>query len=318
MNNKDMSIAKKLLKHRKSIFEELYAKENSLQLSLTLLLISFSGIFIYGVAMGTYHAEPLLWLGMGLKLLLVLFGSTLLAVPALFTILSMRGSNNSFVQVITLIIGALATSGLIMLSLVPIVWFFTLSTQGITVLIFMNMFLIGFSVLFGLAFLVQGVNYEHRESTTLQKTGASFVLFLWLFLVFIVSLQMVYNLRPFFHEGNGYVKITLEEETDLDEISTFASSRSLPLLCGEGDEFCTGGGFYSQERTEYIDNGIDHSILVDESPDGTRVYFYSQMPFNEVESHFKQRMEKMKEVEEVEFVNRSEISTNRYTAERIF
>lgn len=299
-----MSIAKKLLKSRKLIFEELYTQDDSAVLSLKLFLISLAGIAIYGIAMGTYHSDPLLWLIMGGKILLVLFGSVILAVPTLYTILSMRGSKSTFVQVITLILGALATSGLIMLSLVPIVWFFTLSTQNMYVLILMNMFMVGFSVLFGLIFLVQGVVYEHKGTSALAQTGATAVLLVWVALAAIVSLQMVYNVRPFFHEGPGYIKVNTSQEMSLQDISQFTSENGLQWICASDDQGCLEYYAVSHTQTTYDENGyIIENTELGANEIKNRNYFYAIMPFEGIESKWVHNFEKKKNIERVEFVN---------------
>lgn len=314
-----MSIAKKLLKHRSAIFEELYTKEHSFSLSLQLLLISFAGLAIYGIAMGTFHNDPMLWIVMGGKLLLVLFGSVLLAVPTLYTILSMRGSRSSFVQVLTLIFGALATTGLIMLSLVPIVWFFTLSTQSLYILILMNLFMVGFSVLFGLIFLVQGVVYENKNATTLAQTGAAAILFAWVVLTSIVSLQMMYNLRPFFHQSEGYAKITLEEKASLDDIRDLTSDLGLVWICEDGDSGCLEYFETTYEQPLYdADGRAIESNEKKQLAKKDRKYFYAIMPYEFIESEWKKEMEEKDNIIKVEFVPGSTIDKTDRTEDRFF
>src|SRR6185369_9727504 len=89
--------------------------------SLTLLLLCA----MYGAAAGAY-AGPVQALSAAIKLPLLFFGTLAICFPAFFVIQVFVGSQLKLAQVLTLVLGALALTAMLLVAVVPVTVFFLL------------------------------------------------------------------------------------------------------------------------------------------------------------------------------------------------
>jgi hypothetical protein len=170
--------------------------------------------------------------------------------PVLYVLLTIRGSEKSFFELLFLVLGSLATTGVILLSLLPVAWFFSLSLDNIAILAFLNLVFIFLSIVFGLFFLSKGIYYVGAKKTEgtkreVPKTLGVLVIFTILFL--IVSLQMKDNLRPFFKMTEGYARIELKEEILEEDFYKVFGKHEFLRVCQKGVTNC-----YNLERISYF------------------------------------------------------------------
>ncbi|MFA6027976.1 MAG: hypothetical protein WC752_03545 [Patescibacteria group bacterium] len=195
------SIIKTLLKNKQEIYEYLFHEERWNKLTIKLLLISLFGIAFYGLVMGTYVDEWQHWFKISYKAILLIYGSIILCVPALYVFTSIAGSNHTLKQIVFLLLGALATVGIVFTGFLPIVWFFTFCTKDIVFIRVMHGAIIFLSLSFGLFYFQQGMNYQPDK---IKKHGYFGVLFLWMLVFSAVLLQMAIKLSPWFNSFKGW------------------------------------------------------------------------------------------------------------------
>lgn len=195
------SIIKTLLKDKQKIQELIFHPEQWNKLSAQLLAISIIGIAIYGFTMGTYVAEWQHCLKISYKAIILIWGSIALSTPALYVFTSLTGSSSSLKQIVFLLLGALATTGLVLTGFMPIVWFFTWCTKDLVFVRLMHSLVIFISLSFGLYYLQQGLKLQKDG---IKKGSFTGILFLWLLILMAVVGQMAFKLSPWFESFQGW------------------------------------------------------------------------------------------------------------------
>lgn len=271
------SIAKELLKDRESIFITIRHGnfKDVLALFIQFVLISVSGIFLYGFVMGTFHPSVEYWLLLGFKLLLVIIGSSILCLPTLYILTSLSGSDKSLPEVFILLFGKLAVVGLILFGFLPIVWFFTLSIENPSILRTVNIILIGIGFIFSIFFLGKGIRFFTEIKRKRNKLAVIMTLFVWLLILFGVIFQMAENVKPFFRLSEGFAKVILENNMTIQEINEIAKKYQLEKVCGVGDKAClgeNGKGTYQKAEMVYRSEKIDEKFISLLSSDSRIVY----------------------------------------------
>lgn len=195
------STSSSLLKNQTALFERVHQKKVGFHALLELLGMSVIGLSIFGAVMSLsiphwWHALTLMW-----KMNVLIFGSVLLCVPALFVFSSIRGSRVALMQLLILVVGSIATIAFVVLALAPIAWFFTWTTNDVAFVRVMNAAMIGLGLLFGLVFIARGMLALHRQYKLQypEHKAAIDILFIWLILVSVVTIQMGNKLGPWYH-----------------------------------------------------------------------------------------------------------------------
>lgn len=140
-----------------------------------------------------WHTWELSW-----KMMVTLWGPIALCTPALYVFSSLRGVRISINQLVFLLIGSLATAGLVLASLSPLSWFFTWTTDTLEFIKIMNGFMVGLGLLFGLFFLGQGFLHLYRTHKSDGVRSGIDILFLWFVLLIVVVVQMSQKLAPWY------------------------------------------------------------------------------------------------------------------------
>lgn len=156
---------------------------------------------LFGVVMSTYDFS---WKGAATlagKMIVLLWGPMAICLPSLFVFSVVRGAQVKFAQLIYLALGSLATTGIVLLSLTPIVWFFTWTSNNLLTIRVVDVVAIGVALIFGLFFL--GKSFAYIKNTTQPKNGGKIsaaldILFLWFILLVIVVIQMSDKLGPWY------------------------------------------------------------------------------------------------------------------------
>ncbi len=188
-----------LLKQQPKLFERILKAEFKLSAFLELLGLGIVGLAIFGAVMSIpfphwWHAGNLMW-----KMIVLIFGSQLLCLPALYVFSSIRGSRLTMLQLFQFVAASIATTAIVLLALSPIAWFFTWSTDGnIDTLRVMNGLMIGFGIIFGIILLMRSfqAGYKHFKTQYPENKSAADILLLWLILVIVVTAHMRMKLGP--------------------------------------------------------------------------------------------------------------------------
>ena len=179
-----------LLKHQPELFEQILNKKIKLLQVLELLVLTVVSLSVFGGVMSIsfphwWHAMDVMW-----KLILLVVGTQLLCLPALFVFSSIRGSQVTLGQFSLFLTASTGTTAIVLLSLAPIAWFFTWSSNNNLDLIgLMNALMIGCVLLFGFTLLVRGLRASKSPVD---------ILFVWLILVMVVTAQMAHKLEPWY------------------------------------------------------------------------------------------------------------------------
>lgn len=189
-----------LLKNKDEIYESATQKHRWNRLTGEFIFVSLIGLALFGAVMATYlpsvpHFTQLMW-----KTIVLVWGSIILCTPSLFVFSAIRGSTIKLNEMVFLLLGALATTGIVLMALAPVAWFFIWTTETLEFVRAMNAFVIGLSLAFGLFFLGKGLFYVHkaRRDEHGQSSAAGDVLILWFLLLLVVISQMAHKLAPWY------------------------------------------------------------------------------------------------------------------------
>lgn len=196
-----LSTTSLLLKHQLDLFDAILNKKIKAGQVLELLSISLIGLAIFGAVISLafphwWHALNLMW-----KMIVLIMGSQALCLPALYVFSSIRGSRVTLAQLLLFMCASVATTAVVLLSLAPISWFFTWSTDGNTeILRVMNTVMIGFGIVFGILLLARSFLFSHKQYKAQypEHKLAADILALWLILVIVVTVQMGQKLGPWY------------------------------------------------------------------------------------------------------------------------
>ena len=194
-----------LLKHQPELFDRILNKKLTPVQIVELLGLGVVGLAAFGGVMSAvlpnwWHTVNLMW-----KMIVLIVGSDLLCLPALYVFSSIRGSRLTLVQLVLFVIASIATTAVVLLSLSPIAWFFTWSTGGnIDTIRIMNTLMIGFGIIFGIILLMRAfqAGYKHYKEHYPDNKSAADILLLWLLLVIVVTVQMGQKLGSWYHLEN--------------------------------------------------------------------------------------------------------------------
>ncbi|MFA5995361.1 MAG: hypothetical protein WCW27_03085 [Patescibacteria group bacterium] len=189
-----------LLKNKEELYNAIEHKHTWNKTTVQFILVSIIGLVLFGFMMGTYlpgwqHMVDTMW-----KMIVLVWGPVILCTPALYVFSSIRGSTIKISELVYLLIGALATSGIVLMALTPLTWFFMWTTDSKEFIQAMNGFFIGLSLMFGLFYFGQGMRYVYKKVkvTNPQASAAVDVLLLWFILLIVVVAQMSEKLGPWY------------------------------------------------------------------------------------------------------------------------
>ncbi|MBI3963700.1 MAG: hypothetical protein HY341_01750 [Candidatus Kerfeldbacteria bacterium] len=126
----------------------------------------------------------------------VFWGPLLICLPALYVWTSIRGSKITFTELMSFAVAGLATIGIVLLSLTPIVWFFQWTSTANESLHGIQIAVSFISMLFGVYLVGRGLSTIHalRKTTEPESRTGNDVLLLWSFLLIAVTIQMMRTL----------------------------------------------------------------------------------------------------------------------------
>lgn len=193
-----------LLKQQSELFARILNKKLSPPLIVELLLLGVVGLAVFGAVMSIvvphwWFTGRLMW-----KMIVLIFGSNALCVPALYVFSSIRGSRITLPQLLLFVSSSVATTAVVLLSLSPISWFFAWATDNsLGVVRALNGLMIGFGMIFGIILLARAfqAGHKHYREHYPENKSAADILLLWLILVIVVTAQMSQKLGPWYYDG---------------------------------------------------------------------------------------------------------------------
>ena len=199
------AIAEQILRNRTEFFAEIRDSQQLGQKIGAMLISSFISLALYGLVMGLNHSV-LQALSSALKLPALFLLTLMICTPSLYILNLVFGSKKSIGQTLAMILTAITTSALLLVSLMPVTFFFFLSTSDYDFYKLLNVVFFVFAGTLGIVFLLRGMylfeTWDNDEGRKLRRL----ILHGWIVLYAFVGSQMAWTLRPFIGEqGRAYI-----------------------------------------------------------------------------------------------------------------
>lgn len=150
---------------------------------------------IYGLVAGSLTGGAQFWIAPAK----IVIGSALAAaicLPSLYVFLCLSGASAGFRETAGLLIACVALTAILLVSLVPIAWVFSQSTDSLAGMGFLHLVLWATAAAFGLRFLSQSAS--HASANRLRLSA-------WIAIYALVSLQMTTALRPILGHSDHFL-----------------------------------------------------------------------------------------------------------------
>ena len=206
-----------LLSDRETFFSEV-AESHDLGAKLSNSAWTMVGLCaLYGAAAGAYSG-PAQALSTAVKLPLLFLGTLAICFPGFFVVQVLAGSRLRLAQVLTLVLGALSLSAILLATIVPVTAFFLLTGANYYFLTLLHVVIVLGAGLVGMAVLHDGLAYACEKRGVYPKQAMT-IMKVWAVLFAFVGIQMAWNLQPFVgdrgkpfqlfrhNEGNFYTAV---------------------------------------------------------------------------------------------------------------
>ena len=211
-----------ILSDRDRFFAEV-AESQGLRSKLVYALWTLVGLSaLYGAAAGAY-AGPAQAVSAAVKLPLLFLGTLAICFPGFFVIQVLVGSRLRLAQVLTLVLGALSLSAILLATVVPITLFFLFTGANYYFLTLLHVVIVLGAGLAGMVALHDGLAFACEKRGVYPKKAMT-IMKVWAVLFAFVGIQMAWNLQPFVgdrgrpfqlfrhNEGNFYTAIVYSLE----------------------------------------------------------------------------------------------------------
>ena len=206
-----------ILSDRDRFFTEV-AEGEGLRSKLVHALWTLVGLSaLYGAATGAY-ASPAQAVSAALKLPLLFLGTLAICFPGFFVIQVLVGSRLRLLQVMTLVLGALSLSAILLAAAVPITVFFLSTGANYYFLTLLHVVIVLGAGLVGMVALHDGLASACEKRGVYPKKAMT-IMKVWAVLFAFVGIQMAWNFQPFVgdrgqpfqlfrhNEGNFYTAV---------------------------------------------------------------------------------------------------------------
>lgn len=189
-NSSPLSVLDAILKRPTQLIYELHEKAD-LKIPIYLICISLLCLAAMGLMMGSFSGDSQFW-RVPFKVILGTSTSALICLPSLYILLCLSGCNQSFIQVIRLLLLTFSLAGILFIGFMPVVWIFSQATESIAFMGFLYLIVWGIGGYFGIKQL--------KKTFKLLNNRPVGTLNLWAIIFMMVVLQMSTTLRPIIGE----------------------------------------------------------------------------------------------------------------------
>ena len=184
-----LSIAEQILRNRTVFFAEIRERAQLGKKLSAMLVSSFVSLALYGFVMGMNHS---VWqaLSSAFKLPALFLLTLLICTPSLHILNVLFGSNKSVGQTLAMILAAITTSSILLVSLMPVTFFFFISTSDYLFFKLLNVTFFIFSGVLGISFLLRGMYLFETWDNAEGKYTRRLILYGWIVLYAFVGSQM--------------------------------------------------------------------------------------------------------------------------------
>lgn len=184
-----------IMRDRVSFFNEVRECRDLAPKLRSMVISTIVYLALYGVVMGISNSWQQALMS-AIKLPALFLVTLLICLPTLYFFNLLYGSQLTFAQTTALIMAAVTVTAALTLAFASITLFFWLTVkEQYTILILLNVGVLGISSWWGLAFLRQGMRYVQHNAPQVRQGR---ILTTWLLIYAFVGTQMGWALRPFF------------------------------------------------------------------------------------------------------------------------
>jgi hypothetical protein len=189
-----------LLSDRERFFEDVVDGQSlGRQLRYSALTIVLAAGF-FGVVAGAYSG-PLQAVAAGVKLPFLFFATFLVCFPAFYVVQVLVGSRLRLMQVVVLVLAALALTSILLAAFMPITAFFLISGANYYFQHLLNIILAGVAGVFGMYALHDALSVVCEKRGVYPRKALT-IMRAWAVLFAFVGVQLAWNLRPFLGDRN--------------------------------------------------------------------------------------------------------------------
>lgn len=193
---KRLSIVETILRSREQFFAEIRDSIGLPDKIIAMLLSSFVFLAIYGAVMGASNSLPQVISSL-VKLPILFLVTLIICTPSLYFFNLLFGSRQTILQNIALIMTAVTTTSVLLLSLAPIALFFLTTASGYQFFKLLNVVVFAISGAMGLVFLREGFAASVDAENPAGRESRRMLFVFWIVLYAFVGTQMAWTLRPF-------------------------------------------------------------------------------------------------------------------------
>jgi hypothetical protein len=195
------AIVESILRSREAFFEEIKRKLALGGKIRSMLLASFVFLALYGAVMGASHSLPQA-VSSAVKLPMLFLVTLIICTPSLHFFNVLFGSKQTIGQSLALILTAISTTSVLLVSFAPVTLFFLLTTSGYPFFKLLNVGFFGIAGFMGIRFLSEGILKLTDGDDPQGVKARRYVFLLWAVLYGFVGSQMAWTLRPFIGYDN--------------------------------------------------------------------------------------------------------------------
>lgn len=222
-----LSIVEAILRTREEFFAEIREGLGLRHKILAMMISSASFLGIYGGVMGAAsqaYAVPQM-LSSAVKLPVLFLITLIICTPSLYFFNLLFGSRQTILQNIALIMTAVTTTAVLLVSLAPVTLFFLTTGGDYEFFKLLNVAIFGVSGLMGVSFLRQGFAASVDASNPEGRRARRALFLAWVVLYAFVGMQMAWTLRPFIGSPAREFELIRQNSTSNFYENVFDSAR---------------------------------------------------------------------------------------------
>jgi hypothetical protein len=206
MNN--FMVIERILRNQVEFFSEVRDNVDLWGKCRAMLISCITFFAIYGAVMGI-SSSVMQAISSFIKLPILFIVTFLICAPSLYFFNLLFGSKQTLLQYVALVLTAMTTTSVLLLSLAPVTVFFTITTSQYSFFKLLNVTFFAISGGMGLVFLRRGVTITGDTNDVQGARARQIVLVVWMLLYAFVGSQMAWTLSPFMGEpGLPFIILT--------------------------------------------------------------------------------------------------------------
>ncbi|MGK7891746.1 MAG: hypothetical protein AB4042_20660 [Leptolyngbyaceae cyanobacterium] len=192
-----------ILRAQTALFEQIHRQQQLPQIIASMVILTTLLSSIYGLTMGMNHSV-LQSIVAAFKLPLLFMLTAIICIPSLYTFNVLLGQRFKFLQTVTLMVMTLGTTCILLASLAPIAFFFSLTTQHYPFLLLLHVAIFGLCGIYGVQYLYRGCIYL---AFRMEQPLNNLLLRVWIVIYGLVGMQLGWRLRPFVGSSGSPLQI---------------------------------------------------------------------------------------------------------------